>query len=59
MNSHSVVAYSFNSHACNRPNLPGDNLKLIHGEAGDPRPKEFVSKEGSGLTLMVLKRAKP
>ena len=39
--------------------LDGDNLKLIHGEAGDPRPTEFVSKEGSRLTLMVLKRSKP
>src|SRR5204862_7126978 len=25
--------------------LDGDTLKLIHGEAGDARPKEFVSKE--------------
>ena len=39
--------------------LDGDNLKLIHGEASDPRPTEFVSKEGSRLTLMVFKRAKP
>jgi uncharacterized protein (TIGR03067 family) len=39
--------------------LDGDDLKIIHGESGDPRPKEFVSKEGSKLTLMVLKRAKP
>lgn len=39
--------------------LDGDNLKLIHGEAGDPRPTEFVSKEGSKRTLMIFKRAKP
>jgi uncharacterized protein (TIGR03067 family) len=38
--------------------LDGDNLKIAHGELGDPRPKEFVSKEGSGVSLMVFKRQK-
>lgn len=36
--------------------LAGDSLKLIHGEAGKSRPGQFESKEGSQLTLMVLKR---
>ena len=36
--------------------LEGDTLKIAHGEIGDPRPKEFVSKEG--ITVMVLKREK-
>jgi uncharacterized protein (TIGR03067 family) len=37
--------------------LDGDSLKLVHGEVGDPRPKEFP-KEGSGLTVLVLKSQK-
>jgi uncharacterized protein (TIGR03067 family) len=39
--------------------LDDDNLKIAHGEVGDPRPKEFPEKEGSGLTVLVLKREKP
>jgi uncharacterized protein (TIGR03067 family) len=39
--------------------LDGDNLKIAHGEVGDPRPKDFPEKEGSGLTVLVLKREKP
>jgi uncharacterized protein (TIGR03067 family) len=38
--------------------LDGDTLKLAHGKAGDPRPKEFPKKEGSGLTVATLKRQK-
>jgi uncharacterized protein (TIGR03067 family) len=38
--------------------LEGDTLKIAHGEVGDARPKEFP-KAGSGLTVLVLKRAKP
>ena len=39
--------------------LEGDSLKIAHGEVGDERPKEFPSKAGSGLTVMILKRVKP
>jgi uncharacterized protein (TIGR03067 family) len=35
--------------------LKGDTLKILHGEVGDARPKEFA-KPGSNLTLLVLKR---
>jgi uncharacterized protein (TIGR03067 family) len=38
--------------------LDGDTLKIAHGDFGDPRPKDFVSKEGSHVTVMVLKREK-
>ena len=38
--------------------LDGDNLKIAHGEVGDPRPTEFP-KELSGLTVLVLQREKP
>jgi uncharacterized protein (TIGR03067 family) len=38
--------------------LDGDTLKIAHGEIGDPRPKDFVSKEGDNITVMVLKREK-
>jgi len=38
--------------------LEGDTLKVAHGEAGAPRPKDFSSKEGSGVTVVVLKRQK-
>jgi uncharacterized protein (TIGR03067 family) len=38
--------------------LTDDTLKIAHGEKGDPRPKDFVSKEGSNITVMVLKREK-
>jgi uncharacterized protein (TIGR03067 family) len=38
--------------------IDGDTLKLAHGKAGDPRPKEFPKKEGSGLTVATLKRQK-
>jgi uncharacterized protein (TIGR03067 family) len=38
--------------------LDGNTLKIAHGELGDPRPKEFASKEGSNVTFMVMKREK-
>jgi uncharacterized protein (TIGR03067 family) len=38
--------------------LKGDTLKIAHGEMGSPRPKDFTSKEGSGLTVMTMKRQK-
>jgi uncharacterized protein (TIGR03067 family) len=38
--------------------LKGDELRLCHGEPGSDRPKELSSKEGSGLTLVTLKRVK-
>jgi uncharacterized protein (TIGR03067 family) len=37
--------------------LDGDSLKIVHGEVGDARPKDFP-KAGSGLTILVLKREK-
>ena len=39
--------------------LDGDTLKIAHGDTGGPRPKEFSAKEGSGVTVVVLKRQKP
>ena len=38
--------------------LDGDTLKIVHGEVGDARPKDFP-KPGSGLTELILKREKP
>jgi uncharacterized protein (TIGR03067 family) len=38
--------------------LEGDTLKICHGEVGDERPTAFESKEGSNVTLVVLKRVK-
>jgi uncharacterized protein (TIGR03067 family) len=38
--------------------LSGDTLKIAHGEVGDARPKDFVSKEGGNVSVMVLKREK-
>jgi uncharacterized protein (TIGR03067 family) len=38
--------------------LEGDTLKVAHGEAGGPRPKDFSTKEGSGVTVVVFKRQK-
>jgi uncharacterized protein (TIGR03067 family) len=35
--------------------LDGDMLKIVHGQVGQDRPKEFP-KPGSGLTILVLKR---
>jgi uncharacterized protein (TIGR03067 family) len=38
--------------------LRGDDLKLCGGKPDKDRPKEFASKAGSGLNLIVLKREK-
>jgi uncharacterized protein (TIGR03067 family) len=39
--------------------VDGDRYKYCLAPAGKPRPKEFTSKEGSGDSLGVMKRAKP
>jgi uncharacterized protein (TIGR03067 family) len=39
--------------------LQGDDWKLCLGKPGKERPTEFVSKENSGIVLMLLKREKP
>ena len=38
--------------------LDGDDLKIAHGEVGDPRPAGFDAKEGAPLTILILKRVK-
>jgi uncharacterized protein (TIGR03067 family) len=38
--------------------LEGDTLKICNAGPGEARPKEFATKEGSGLTLLVWKKAK-
>ena len=38
--------------------LAGDDLKIAHGEVGDPRPTAFAAKEGAPLTILVLKRVR-
>ena len=38
--------------------LDGDTLKICHGDLSDERPTEFASKEGTKITLVVLKRVK-
>ena len=39
--------------------LKGDTLKVAHGSKPDsPRPKDFTSKEGSGVLVAEFKRAK-
>jgi uncharacterized protein (TIGR03067 family) len=38
--------------------LEGDTLKICHGEEGDARPTEFVSKEGTKVAVIILKRTK-
>ena len=39
--------------------LKGDTLKVAHGSKPDsPRPKDFTSKEGSGVMVAEFKRAK-
>jgi len=39
--------------------LEGDSLKIIHGEAGTPRPTMFDGPETAGLTLLTLRRVEP
>jgi uncharacterized protein (TIGR03067 family) len=38
--------------------LEGDTFKLCYAAPGEDRPKEFVSKADSGITLAVWKRVK-
>jgi uncharacterized protein (TIGR03067 family) len=38
--------------------IEGDTIKYCWAEPDKPRPKEFASKAGSEITLMVLKRVK-
>jgi uncharacterized protein (TIGR03067 family) len=38
--------------------LDGDRLKLCLGAPGSARPREFVTKKGSGVLLLVLDREK-
>jgi uncharacterized protein (TIGR03067 family) len=38
--------------------ISGDTIKYCWAETGKERPKEFATKAGSGLTLMILKRSK-
>jgi uncharacterized protein (TIGR03067 family) len=38
--------------------VKGDELKFCHGDPEAERPTELASKEGSGLTLAILKRVK-
>jgi len=39
--------------------LDGDALTICLDESGKARPAEFVSKEGSKVALVILKRVKP
>lgn len=39
--------------------IDGDTYKSCLAPAGKPRPTEFISKEGSGHSLVISKRAKP
>jgi uncharacterized protein (TIGR03067 family) len=39
--------------------LKDDTLRVCLSPLGKERPKEIASKPGSGVTLVVLKRAKP
>ena len=39
--------------------LDGDTLTICLDESGEARPAEFVSKAGSKVALVVLKRVKP
>jgi len=38
--------------------LEGETFKMCYAMPGGDRPKEFASKEGSGITLAVWKKAK-
>jgi uncharacterized protein (TIGR03067 family) len=38
--------------------IEGDNLKMCYANPDKDRPKEFVSKPGSGATFVVWKRGK-
>lgn len=39
--------------------LDGDRLKLCYAKAGNPRPTEFVTKDGDGRALAFLERVMP
>jgi uncharacterized protein (TIGR03067 family) len=39
--------------------LASDTLRICRAAPGKPRPTEFASRPGSGLTLMSYQRAKP
>lgn len=41
-----------------RYKLDGDTLTIAFAEPGKDRPKEFASKEGSGVVVAVMKKAK-
>jgi uncharacterized protein (TIGR03067 family) len=36
--------------------LDEDKLRIVHGEVGTPRPKDFSAQEGSGLVMLTLQR---
>jgi uncharacterized protein (TIGR03067 family) len=38
--------------------LEGDELKILHGEVGDERPKRFDTEDLSRFTLLILNREK-
>ncbi len=38
--------------------LDGDDLKVAHGEVGDPRPSGFGAEEGGPSTTLVLRRVR-
>ncbi|MEO2090400.1 MAG: TIGR03067 domain-containing protein [Gemmataceae bacterium] len=38
--------------------LDGDTLTIAFAEPGKDRPKEFTSKEGNGVVVAVMKKAK-
>ena len=38
--------------------IDGDTLTICYAASGEERPKSFESGEGSGVTVLILKRAK-
>jgi uncharacterized protein (TIGR03067 family) len=39
--------------------LDGDRLKVCYAKAGNPRPKDFTTKDGDGRALAFLERVVP
>jgi uncharacterized protein (TIGR03067 family) len=39
--------------------VDGDTVKYCWADVGTDRPKDFTTRPGSGLTLMILKKGKP
>lgn len=39
--------------------VKGDTLRLCIADVGRPRPTEFSAREGTGISLYVLKRERP